>query len=143
MKHLIFCKQERGSRGWAVPLAVSVLRSPSRLLVSPDGTRQQEEGRRGRSRPHFIIFVYTIKSSTKAYNMADKHQIVRRNHYRYHLCKLSVDGHGSQASIWRQNRTLQSAGKITDLYYHLNRFSYHLRHKKKIPDALIITNYCN
>ena len=102
---------ERGSRGRAVPLEVSVLRSPSRWRVSPDGKRQQEEGRRGRSRPHFIIFIYTIKSGTKAYNMADKHQIVRRNHHCNYHCKLSVDGNGSQASKQRQNYSFGRSSK--------------------------------
>ena len=101
----------KGSRGWAVPLAVSVLRSPSRLRVSPDGARQKEERRRGRSRPHLIIFIYTIKSSTKAYNMDDKHQVVRRNHYPHHHCQLLVHGDGSQASKQGPNCTFWRPGK--------------------------------
>ena len=117
--YTFFLITEKGSRGWAVPLAVSVLRSPSRLRVSPDGTRQQEEGRRGRPRPHLIIFIYTIKSSTKADNMDDKHKTVRRNHYRHHHCQLLVHGDGPQASKQGQNSTFQSAGKTYYINYYL------------------------
>ena len=113
--YYIYHFEERGSRGWAVPLAVSVLRSPSRLRVSPNGG-EEEEGRRGRSRPHLIIFIYAIQPSTKTYNMANQHTIVRRDYHRHHHRELSVNGVGSQASKRRQNNSFKSVGRTYFLF---------------------------
>ena len=114
---------ERGSRGWAVPLVVSVLRSPRRLCVSPDGTIRQEERRRGRSGPHLIIFIYTIQSCSKTYNMADPNTPLRRDYHRHHHCKLFINGDGSQASIQRQNTAFKRAGKTINylVLIHFNK----------------------
>ena len=117
-----FFSIERGSRGWAVPLVVSVLRSPRRLRVSPDGTSRQEEGRRGRSGPHLVIFIYTIQSCSKTYNMANTNSPIRRDYHRHYHCKLFVDGDGSQTSIQRQNTTFKRAGKTYHLLSTLNTF---------------------
>ena len=114
--NLLFVFIERGSRGWAVPLVVSVLRSPRRLRVSPDGTSRQEERRRGRSGPHFIIFIYTIQSCSKTYNMADSNTPLRRDDHRHHHCELFINGDGPQASIKRQNTAFKRAGK-TAIYF--------------------------
>lgn len=115
----------KGSRGWEVPLAVSILRSPSRLRVSPDD--KEERSGCGRSGPHFIIFIHTIKSSTKAYNMDDKHQVVRRNHYHHHHCQLLVHGDGSQASKQGQNSTFGRTGKtFYRIFFNKNFIIYQI-----------------
>ena len=130
--NLWFFFTERGSRGWAVPLVVSVLRSPRRLRVSPDGTSRQEERRRGRSGPHFIIFIYTIQSCSKTYNMADSNTPLRRDDHRHHHCELFINGDGPQASIKRQNTAFKRAGKTTSYLAltHWNRITIYLERSK-------------
>ena len=98
---------------WQTPLSPRVRSGGGHGRQRPTARCGREEGRScGRHGSHLAVLVHTFKSNSKADYLVLQLAFVRMDGYHYYHCQLCSHGSGRQVAKGRQNRPINSDGKL-------------------------------